>query len=135
MRFRFLIGVHGLFLFALGGLFFLQDFQQYLLVAFLFFGSVTISFLVCESMVGGMPGHKQDDDYLVFREDNFKRTREKTYLSVYYLVYMYSIIGSIMLGLFLLIRFLVVKWYERLLEIELERVVTPINYSDDFKGK
>ena len=82
-----------------------------------------------------MPGHKQDDDYLVFREDNFKRTREKTYLSVYYLVYMYSIIGSIMLGLFLLIRFLVVKWYERLLEIELERVVTPINYSDDFKGK
>ena len=106
-----------------------------MLIAFLFFGSVTISFLVCESIVKGMPGHKQDDDYLVFRAENYKHTREKTYLSVYYLVYMYSIIGSIMLGMFLLIKFLVVKWYERLLEIELERVVTSVNYCEDFKGK
>jgi hypothetical protein len=85
-------------------------------------------------MVKGHPGRHEDEDYLIFR-DKFKKQREKSYLSVYYLTYIYSIIGSIMLGIFLLVRYLLVRWYQRLLLRELSTAVTVVPISEDLKGK
>lgn len=48
---------------------------------------------------------------------------------------MYSVIGSIMLGLFLFIRFLMVRWYERQLDRELQTAVSIKPFSDELKGK
>jgi hypothetical protein len=48
---------------------------------------------------------------------------------------MYSVIGAIMLGIFLLIRFILIKYYERRLRRELEAQIIPIAYSSELKGK
>ena len=54
---------------------------------------------------------------------------------MYYLTYMYSLIGSVMVGLFLLIRYMVVCYYQRKLLQQLELSTTQVEYSAELKGK
>lgn len=108
--------------------YFLDDFYKCIAVTFVFFILVAISFGICETIVKKQLGHEEDKDFLSF-QDKSKKGREKTYLSMYYLTYIYSIIGAIMLGIFLLVRFLLIRWYQRLLTRELETAVTVVPIS------
>ena len=47
---------------------------------------------------------------------------------------MYSVIGTVLLGIFLLVRCLLIKWYEHKLMKELQSHIIPIVYSSDLKG-
>lgn len=60
---------------------------------------------------------------------------ETNYLSLYTLLYMYSVIGAIVLGTFFLVRIILVKYYSRQLGRELETQVLQISFNSDLKGK
>jgi len=47
---------------------------------------------------------------------------------------MYSIIGSVVLGIFLLVRCCLIKYYERQLMQELQKHIIPIAFSSELKG-
>ena len=67
IRLKYLIFSYGLMLMMLAAFFFIETFQNLILVLFLFCLNVTVAFTICEEVVSHLPTH-QKENLLVFHK-------------------------------------------------------------------
>lgn len=115
IRLKYLILAYALLLIMMAAFFFFEDFQTNVIVVFLFCLNVSIAFTLCQQVVGHIPPPPKSNNLLIpqHKLSGYEKSVMKSYLSLFYLTYMYAVIGAIMLGIFLLIRFILIKYYER----------------------
>lgn len=100
LRFLCFIGIHALLIVSMILVVNINDLYFYVLLGFVDCLLIVTTLYICEKRVSQI----QADPHYAFNKFNGSSERQElTYLNIYFLVYMYSIIGLVTSGLFLFV--------------------------------
>jgi hypothetical protein len=99
LRFLCFIGIHAIVFISMIVMIRLQGIYNFVMLAFLNFFIIVISITICESLVRQLESSHR---YNYKKNDGSSLSIELTYLNLYFLTYMYGIIGFILTGIYLI---------------------------------